>query len=399
MANGKFEDITGQRFGKLTVTKRIENKDNRPYFLCTCDCGKTKDVSSQNLKKGSVQSCGCFRRESKFKDLTGQIFNRFTVIKENGFLGEGKAKKSAFLCKCVCGEEKTVRGADLLSGKIVSCGCWRDEKAIENIAGVDTTVEDPIKSSAIKTFQRNYNDGNLTFEQFMNLSQKNCFYCNVIKSNNYNTFKYIKASAKSSLENGNFNYSGLDRVDATKKHDIENLVPCCKKCNMAKSNMTIEEFKTFVINSFNNLNKTQSNICDNNKYLNYLKEFKINDNSNRKHHPSISSAKDMFKNYNDDDCDLTFKIFLSLSQHNCVYCDAVPANCYNEAKIRDDSSEYAKQNGNFVYNGLDRVDPNLPHNINNIVPCCFKCNWSKSNNTLEEYKDWVIRVYNHLIKK
>lgn len=60
----KLQDLTGQRFGRLTVIKRVENdKRGNSRWLCRCDCGNEKVVSSHNLKNGHAKSCGCFRRD------------------------------------------------------------------------------------------------------------------------------------------------------------------------------------------------------------------------------------------------------------------------------------------------------------------------------------------------
>lgn len=53
-------------------------------------------------------------------DLTDKKFGRLTVIKQNG---RDKSKKIMWLCRCDCGNEKTVRGDDLRAGKVQSCGC------------------------------------------------------------------------------------------------------------------------------------------------------------------------------------------------------------------------------------------------------------------------------------
>ena len=61
---GKFKDLTGQRFGKLTVIKRVENNDrNKVRWLCQCDCGNTHITISYNLTHGLCQSCGCLQQE------------------------------------------------------------------------------------------------------------------------------------------------------------------------------------------------------------------------------------------------------------------------------------------------------------------------------------------------
>lgn len=59
----KVVDLTGQRFGRLVVLKRIGSKHRSALWLCKCDCGKTKEATSSGLKCGHVQSCGCLSRE------------------------------------------------------------------------------------------------------------------------------------------------------------------------------------------------------------------------------------------------------------------------------------------------------------------------------------------------
>ena len=61
---GSFRDLTGQRFGRLTVLKRAgSDNQNRATWLCRCDCGIEHIVSSSNLLSGKTQSCGCIHRE------------------------------------------------------------------------------------------------------------------------------------------------------------------------------------------------------------------------------------------------------------------------------------------------------------------------------------------------
>ena len=63
----------------------------------------------------------------KFEDLTGKTFNRLTVIKR----AEIEKKEVYYLCKCICGNEKIIRGKDLKYNKIKSCGCLNKEKTTE----------------------------------------------------------------------------------------------------------------------------------------------------------------------------------------------------------------------------------------------------------------------------
>ena len=62
----KFADLTGQKFGKLTVIKRIiinKNNKNIPKWLCKCECGNENFLAiAGNLINGHTNSCGCQRR-------------------------------------------------------------------------------------------------------------------------------------------------------------------------------------------------------------------------------------------------------------------------------------------------------------------------------------------------
>ena len=50
-------------------------------------------------------------------------------------------------------------------------------------------------------------------------------------------------------------------------------------------------------------------------------------------------------------------------------------------------------NGIYIYNGIDRIDNNKGYTIDNIVPCCHICNQAKSSFTLQEFQDWIEKVY------
>ncbi len=52
---------TGQRYGRLVVVGRGENKDRHPMWMCECDCGGTKVVVGSSLSTGRTSSCGCKR--------------------------------------------------------------------------------------------------------------------------------------------------------------------------------------------------------------------------------------------------------------------------------------------------------------------------------------------------
>ena len=66
---GEVKDITGQRFGKLTVIGKYNGHKERrgAYWVCKCDCGNESVVLGISLRRGSTTSCGCARREHASK--------------------------------------------------------------------------------------------------------------------------------------------------------------------------------------------------------------------------------------------------------------------------------------------------------------------------------------------
>lgn len=126
----KLIDLTGQTFGKLKVLKKAENKSGKAYWTCQCECGTIKDIRGSHLRSGSIISCGCQGKKNLIQkiDLTGQKFGRLTVIKEAEKDKHGFAR---WLCQCECGNKIITRGSNLREGKTKSCGCINKEQIAE----------------------------------------------------------------------------------------------------------------------------------------------------------------------------------------------------------------------------------------------------------------------------
>lgn len=67
---GKFKDLTGQKFGKLTVIERVDDYispkgHHEPQWLCECDCQQRNRITARrsSLTSGNTQSCGCTNKE------------------------------------------------------------------------------------------------------------------------------------------------------------------------------------------------------------------------------------------------------------------------------------------------------------------------------------------------
>ena len=77
-------DLTGQRFGKWFVLKRMQNsKQDKAMWLCRCDCGQEKTVLSSNLRGGyskSCRSCQISYRNTTHGQTGTRLYNVWTGI-------------------------------------------------------------------------------------------------------------------------------------------------------------------------------------------------------------------------------------------------------------------------------------------------------------------------------
>jgi hypothetical protein len=126
----------GEKYGRWTVVADdgtgTHNKGRK--VLCRCECGKERMVDPRSLKSGASKSCGCLRRETnaakghlivKRPINVGDRFGRWTVL--------NSTKRSAILCRCDCGTERTVTASNLLNEAkgSKSCGCLKRERTSE----------------------------------------------------------------------------------------------------------------------------------------------------------------------------------------------------------------------------------------------------------------------------
>lgn len=117
---GKVIDETGNRYGILTVIRRVENdKNGKARWLCKCDCGNEIEVVGSMLRKGNTKSCGC-RILSKEKEELGKRYGHLVV---EAFYGKTEAKKNLWLCRCDCGNTTIAPTGRLRRGDVTTCGC------------------------------------------------------------------------------------------------------------------------------------------------------------------------------------------------------------------------------------------------------------------------------------
>jgi len=129
------------------------------------------------------------------------------------------------------------------------------------------------------------------------------------------------------------------------------------------------------------------------------------------------AAQYVFKTHGYNDSDITLEKFLELSQMNCEYCNSPPSNRKHlgrnkkgeirKARRKDKAGNeylgnswgsYLGDEAEFVYNGLDRIQPGLLHSLDNVVPCCRTCNFMKSVHSVDDFLEQVKRIYEWKLK-
>jgi hypothetical protein len=169
-------------------------------------------------------------------DWTGYKFYKLTFVKSTNKLrstgtGHGGTIWEAL---CDCGNTFNCEPQRVKSGNCKSCGCWRKEQSSKGVQ----RKHEPRISSAMYVWRRAYKD--CDFNLFLELSQKDCYYCSRSPYRIFNAYSSKKSEYQK--ENGSFTYNGLDRLNSDLGHTPNNIVPCCTECNKAKLDMSEEHF-------------------------------------------------------------------------------------------------------------------------------------------------------------
>lgn len=185
-----------------------------------------------------------------FNDLTGFVFGILTVVKKQDF----KLRENGrilWLCKCECGNEKTISSSNLKSGNTTSCGCKQKailkelvDKRKERYFGqnsINATYYTYLRRAAKKEIEFSF-----SIYDFVEICTNDCYYCGGKPSN----------KAKNPYGNGDFIYNGIDRKNNEFGYTKDNCVPCCKKCNTAKGTMSVDEFLNHIYSIIENLSGT-----------------------------------------------------------------------------------------------------------------------------------------------
>lgn len=158
-----------------------------------------------------------------------EVINRLTIIELSHVDSRGR---KFYLVQCVCGKTKILNGGLIKSGNTKSCGCLSKEirkatRKPDNYGEITAVILGYKRHAKDRGFE-----WQLTREEVDSIIRKPCHYCGEPASNLKKT--------KNSIDG--LRYNGIDRIDSSKDYTLDNIVPCCKFCNLAKRDMSHIDF-------------------------------------------------------------------------------------------------------------------------------------------------------------
>lgn len=168
--------------------------------------------------------------EAKFLDKVGKTFGNVKVL---GFY-KVVNKKSLYYTVCLSCDKESIRRIDRAKADKHPKYC----KFCQKDSFIKAKSTTPLNSlyGGYRTGAKTRNlEFSISKEEFKELVIQKCFYCE-------NDPEETLTSKRANRSTTPFKHNGIDRIDSLKGYSLENLVPCCGKCNLMKNKFSKEEF-------------------------------------------------------------------------------------------------------------------------------------------------------------
>lgn len=178
----------------------------------------------------------------------------------------------------------------------------------------------------------------LTYDNFIQIVGRSCYYCGIISEDAYN---------------------GVDRVDNCRGYSVENCVAACKMCNYIKSSYSVDDFV---------------------EHCRAIWDYTTNKKTNHRrilwHGPTLTTLAEYLRSNARRSKDISFHL---------------TETEYNELK-RGDCYLCGRLSTSENMNGIDRVDSNGSYTLENVKPCCYTCNKMKNEFELHAFLECCERI-------
>lgn len=225
-------NLINKKFGKWKVIKRVKNRNERPYFLCKCECGTEKEVDGASLRYS--RSIRCLNCRDNFRKPMGSKYHLVNKIFGNLKVISGPNRKDyknlyyTWNCQCKCGNTLKVLTRELINGNRIDCGKCKYSKVFQGKLG----CYEELRSKYLQRIISGAKARNLKF----NLNKK------------YLWNLYIKQNKKCALSGISINFenyatkekatASLDRIDSSKGYVKGNVQWVHKHVNKMKQDFS-----------------------------------------------------------------------------------------------------------------------------------------------------------------
>lgn len=149
----KFVNLSGKRYGRLVVIKldhvqKLPSGKNEMFYLCKCDCGKSKVIRASSLRNGYTQSCGCYMKEMLSKRQSVHNMSKSTLY------------KAWCNMKARCFNTRRKDYCDYGGRGITMCEEWKDFEVFKEWAMKNGFKEEKVKGKNILSLDRVDVNGN-----------------------------------------------------------------------------------------------------------------------------------------------------------------------------------------------------------------------------------------------
>lgn len=163
-------------------------------------------------------------------------FNKDTITYSKKYT---KGQEIYYYGICKCGNELYISESDVFNRMRTKCKKCTAQKisdeSIYNLSNIDIERLDTLfQNSVVKRSVKLGVRCTLTLHDYIKLVTSDCYYCGE------------KPNQEKIINGKLFRHNGIDRLDSKKGYERDNVVPCCKTCNMAKGSLTEEEFKALI---------------------------------------------------------------------------------------------------------------------------------------------------------
>lgn len=185
------------------------------------------------------------KRISRKTSIIGLRYGRLIVQSYYGLIG----KDRAWNCICDCGKNKICKTNILTKGAVKSCGCLQKEvmshkNGNQYKLNKGISVRNAILNGYKNSAKKRKIEWKLTDDFCFSLFKKSCEICGIEPNNDY--------SRKNS--NGSYSYNGIDRITNEIGYEVSNVQTLCKRCNIAKNDMTKIELENWLKRIVENYN-------------------------------------------------------------------------------------------------------------------------------------------------